>query len=376
MKFNVQSKALSSAVNAVSKVLNSKSAMSILEKFLFEIDGEKLVVTGSDMDSTLKYTVKISNCDEKFKICIDAKYVVNLMKELPDVGVDFDINTTTYEVAISYTGGNYTLVGMSGEDYPNTMDVGETVERISMTLPSDVVLSGIENTIFAVSAETVRPQMTGILWDFHYSDLTFVASDTHKLVRFINSNVAPGKEASFIMPAKAAGILKGVIGKETEVSMVLTDKNFVFSTDNFYFSGSFIKGEFPAYNRVIPASNPYTLTVDRMQFLNAIRRMLIFIDQNNKLVKFRIKPTELIVKAEDSSYQTVGLETLRCDYTGNELVIGFSAQYLNEIFSTLTTENVIVQLADPSRPGVFTPTTNAEKCDLVVLLMPMSVNEF
>ena len=328
------------------------------------------------MDSTLKYTVKISNCDEKFKICIDAKYVVNLMKELPDVGVDFDINTTTYEVAISYTGGNYTLVGMSGEDYPNTMDVGETVERISMTLPSDVVLSGIENTIFAVSAETVRPQMTGILWDFHYSDLTFVASDTHKLVRFINSNVAPGKEASFIMPAKAAGILKGVIGKETEVSMVLTDKNFVFSTDNFYFSGSFIKGEFPAYNRVIPASNPYTLTVDRMQFLNAIRRMLIFIDQNNKLVKFRIKPTELIVKAEDSSYQTVGLETLRCDYTGNELVIGFSAQYLNEIFSTLTTENVIVQLADPSRPGVFTPTTNAEKCDLVVLLMPMSVNEF
>lgn len=375
MKFNVQSKALGTAVSAVSKVINSKNAMTILNNFLFEVKNGKLTVIGSDLENTLKYSVDIAECEGECTFCVDARRMVDLMKELPDVGISFEVSDQL-EIRITYTGGKYQFVGVTGKDYPDTMPDNSEDKRLSVEIPATVALAGIDNTLFAVGIEAVRPQMMGILWDFHYGDITFVASDTHKLVRFVNSNVEPGIECSFILPSKPAVILKSILGKEDKLSVVLTSQNVTFSNGTFVLSSSFIKGEFPAYNKVIPAANPYTLTVDRLQFLNAVKRMVIFGDQAHKLIKFKIEPTELTIKTSDPSFCTQGTEKMPCDFTGEGMVIGFSAQYLTEIFTTLSTENVLVQLADPSRPGVFTPATNEDKCDLVVLLMPMTVNEF
>ncbi len=375
MEFSLKSKALGVAVSAVAKVINSKNAMTILNNFLFEVKDGKLTVTGSDLENTLKYDVELTESNGECSFCVDARRIVDLMKELPDVGITFMVSDD-FEIQIKYVGGEYQFVGINGKDYPDTMPKSATERQLSVEIPASVALAGIDNTLFAVGVESVRPQMMGILWDFHYSDITFVASDTHKLVRFIDSNIAPGIECSFILPSKPAMILKNVLGKDDTLGITLTTQNVTFTKDNFVLSSSFIKGEFPAYNKVIPSTNPYTLTVDRLLFLNAVKRMVIFGDQSHKLIKFKIQPTELNIKTQDPSFCTEGNEVLPCEFSGSEMVIGFSAQYLMEIFSTLTTENVIVQLADPSRPGIFTPATNEEKCDLVVLLMPMSVNEF
>ena len=376
MKFSVQSKTLSAAVSAVSKVINSKNAMAVLNNFLFELNDGVLTVIGSDLEHTLKITLNVADSDSNMRFCVDARRMVDLMKELPDVGVNFEVNPETYEIKITYTGGNYEFVGIRGEEYPETISSEENEQNLQLECAGSIVLSGIDNTIFAVGTEAVRPQMMGILWDIHYSDITFVASDTHKLVRFINTNFEPGIEGSFILPVKPANILKSILGKDDNLKITLTNQNVTFSNGDFELCSSFIKGEFPAYNKVIPVSNPYTLTVDRQQLLNSVKRMAIFGDQSHKLMKFRITPEQLVIKTQDKGFCTLGEETLRCDFTGTEMVIGFSAQFLIEIFSTLTTENVIIQLADPSRPGVFTPSENPEKCDLVILLMPMSVTEF
>lgn len=377
MKFNVQSKALSAAVSAVSKVINSKNAMTILNNFLFDVKGDMLYITGSDLENTLVQGVKLLSADAEIRFCVDARKTVDLLKELPDIGVTFEVNPDTFGVKISYPGGNYEFVGLNGSDYPNTKGEAESAEvSYEMTIPASLALRGIDNTSFAVGTETVRPQMMGILWDMHIADITFVATDTHKLVRFIDTSFAPGFEASFILPVKPAVILKNILDKEADVKVSVTSQNVTFESGNTSLCSSFIKGAFPAYNKVIPVNNPYTLTIDRLQILNAVKRMLIFGDQGNKLIKFKLTPEQLIIKAEDISFCSLGQEMLRCDYNGPEMVLGFSAQYLIEIFSTLDTENVFVQLADPSRPGIFVPSENEEKTDLVILLMPMSVKEF
>ena len=218
--------------------------------------------------------------------------------------------------------------------------------------------------------------MMGILWDIKPESITFVATDTRKLVRYTNTQSQPGSTASCILPVKPSTVLKNVFAKEENVHVELTPKSATFTAGAFTFNCSFIKGQFPDYNRVIPTNNPYSLTIDRTAFLNAIRRVAVFVDPGHGLVKFKITPDKIVMKAQDNNFCTSAVETLPCDFSGSEMIIGFAAPYLIEIFNTLTTPEIVIKLSDPSRPGVFLPSEEKADSDLLMLLMPMTVNEF
>lgn len=376
MKFNVPSKALYSATSAVSKVINSKNALAILDNFLIALDGDVLTITGSDAENALTARLSVSDTEGNGKLCLGARRLVELLKEMPDQIVTVEINDDTLEVQLTYPTGHYSFVGITADQYPQFTVEKNDAAPISFSIATEQFITGIDNTIFAVSTDEYRMIMQGVYMDVSPESITFVATDTRKLVRYIDRRTAPGVSGSCIIPVKPASIIKNVFAKEETLSITMTSRSAVVESDNFTFQCTFLNGNYPDYNRVIPKNNSLVLTVDRTALLNAVRRVGIFVELDGGLEKFRITPETILLKSSDPNLCTSAREQVPCSFTGQELTIGFSATFLVEILNTLRGNDVIVNLGDAARPAMFRPGEEPDNTELVMLLMPMTVGEF
>lgn len=372
MKFNVSSKALQQQLAAVSKVINTKNSMSILDNFLLTIEGSVLSITGSDSENTMTATVEIMEVEGNGSIAVPYKRLLDMLKEVSGQALTFYINDESHEIDIRFLNGHFNFMGHSGDEYPVRMPFGEDAHTFSV--PAKMIQKGIENTLFAASTETIRPIMTGVLWDITEDAITFVASDTHKLVRYINREGAPGLVSSFIMPAKPAGILRSVLNKDMEnVEVTMDSKSATFNFANYSLTCRFINGKYPNYNRVIPQENPFELTIDRVSFLNAMRRVALFASSASSLVRMNLQGDEMLLSSQDLDFSTSAEERLECDYKGNDMAIGFNATYMIEVLNNLQDETVVLSLSDPSRAGIFRPLTQDAEEDVLMLLMPIQL---
>ena len=238
------------------------------------------------------------------------------------------------------------------------------------------MIAGLDNTMFAVSTDEYRQIMQGVLMDINPDSITFVATDTRKLVRYIDRRTAPGVTGSCVLPSKPSNIIKNVFAKEETLNITMNTRNAVIKSEHYTFQCTFLNGNYPDYNRVIPRNNSLVLTVDRVSLLNAVRRVGIFVEVDGGLEKFRITPESILLKSNDPNLCTSAREQVPCSFSGSELTIGFSANYLMEILTTLKGTEVIVNLGDAGRPGVFRPGEEPENTELVMLLMPMTVGDF
>lgn len=375
MKFNVSSKKLYNYVSAVSKIINAKNTMQILSNFLFILEGDTLVIKAADMENSLEGRLKVTDAEGSGRFCLDARRIVELFKELPDQGITFYINDENFEIKISYSNGCYNTVAINGLEYPDKAFSDANENKETFVCSCQQVMKGIENTLFAVGNDEIRPQMMGILWDVKPECIVFVATDTRKLVRYTNATSHPQTSCSFILPVKGASVLKNVFAKEEEIKVTATNTSAIFESENFTFECRLIKGNFPDYNRVIPSNNPYSLTVDRQSFLTSVRRVAVFGDEGGGLVKFLFHPEQVRLSASDNCFGTSGWESVACSYDGPELHMGFSSLYLIEILSTFSTKEIIMKIADPSRPALCVPAENEADCELVMILMPMNIGE-
>lgn len=374
MKFNIDGKVFQQQLQAVNKVINSKNAISILDNFLFELKDGWLTITGSDQENIVSVKLEVLDAEGDGNVAVPAKTILDITKEISNQPLTFNHNEETNEIEVVFLTGDFKFMGINGNEYPKGENLSN--ESIVLNIPASIVKKGIENTIYAVSMETIRPMMTGILWDIHKEDITFVASDTHKLVRYINSETAPEVEVAFIMPSKPANILRGLLDKEEEsVSIRIGEKGARFEFGDYMMTCRFIKGNYPNYNRVIPQSNPFTVTVERTDFLNAMRRVAIFASKASNLVKFDINSSEMILSAQDLDYGTAAKEKVGCTYEGNPMTIGFNSQYTIEILSNMAGDTVMVRLSDPVRPGIFEPMEQPENENLLTIQMPLQVIE-
>ncbi len=374
MRFNIDGKVFQQQLQAVNKVISSKNALSILDNFLFEVENGWLTITGSDQENIVTARVEVMDCEGEGAVALPAKTLLEITKEISNQPLSFNYNNTTGEVEVVFLNGHFSFMGINADEYPR----GEKAEedKVEIEVPASVILKGIEKTIYAVSLETIRPMMTGIYWDIHEGDITFVASDTHKLVRYINTDVNPGISRGFIMPAKPASILKGILGKEDQaVKVTIGTKGAKFEFGDYTLTCRFIKGNYPNYNRVIPESNPFVVTIDRAAFLNAMRRVAIFASKASNLVKLEITQGSIRLAAQDLDYGTSAEEQVMCDYQGNDMTIGFNSVFTVEILNNLGGETVLVKLSDPARPGIFEPLEQAANENIVTIQMPMQVIE-
>ena len=374
MKFIVSSTALSSHLQAISRVINSKNALPILDCFLFELEDGTLSVTVSDSETTMVTTVEVNESDTNGRFAVVAKTLLDALKEIPEQPLTFYVNTDNYEITVQYQNGKYSLMGQNADEFPQSAVLGDNAVRVEME--ANVLLGGINRSVFATADDELRPVMNGIYFDITTEDITMVASDGHKLVRLRNLSVKSPERASFILPKKPANLLKGLLSKEGEmVSIKFDDNNAYINCANFEMVCRLIEGRYPNYNSVIPQENPFKVTIDRISFLNALKRVSVFSNPASSLVKLQLKENEMLVSAQDIDFSTSAEEKIVCSFDGTELSIGFKATYLIEILSNINSEEVILELADPSRAGLIVPSENEENEDLLMLLMPMMLND-
>jgi len=374
MKFVVSSSSLSSHLQVVSRVIASKNTIPVLDCFLFELQENSLKITAADVETRMITSVEVHEVEGEGVFAILAKNLLDSLKELPEQPITFDINDDTLETFIYYENGKYNFIGEKGDEYPQPKPLKDNANKIEIS--ADILLSGISRTLFATAEDELRPVMNGVFFDISETDLTFVASDGHKLVRFTSFSSKGIEKSAFILPKKPANLLKTVLLKETGSVTIAFDINNAYITmANMTIISRLIEGRYPNYNGVIPKDNPFNATVDRVLFLNALKRVVVFANPGSTLIKLQLSQNSMFISAQDIDYSTSADETIACVYEGEEISIGFKGSFLIEILSNIPSAEVILQLADPARAGLMLPAENEADEDLLMLLMPMMLND-
>ena len=374
MNFTVSSSLLSSRLQTISRVINSKNTIPVLDCVLFELEGNKLTLTASDPDNTLNTSIDVVDCSEDFSFAISAKILIDSLKEISEQPIRFDVKKDTLETTIFYQNGKYSLVGQNADEYPGAAVLGEGAVAISV--PTKVLSSGISCSLFATADDEVRPVMCGVYFDFTPESITIVASDGHKLVRCRDYSVTGAEKSAFILPKKPATLLKNLLGKDEQedVAVEFDGRFATFDMGDYKLVSRLFDGRYPNYNSVIPQNNPHKLTVDRAALISTLRRVAIFSSQVS-LIKLHLEENKVVISAQDTDFSTSAEESIACSYEGTSMNIGFRASFLIDILNNTPGQDVVIELADPSRAGVIVPAEQVDKQELLMLLMPMMLTE-
>ncbi len=374
MKFVISSTTLSNHLQAISRVINSKNTLPILDCLLFELKDGTLSVTASDSETTMVTKVEVNESDSDGRFAVAAKTILDALKEISDQPLTFDVDISSLEIKVFYQNGKYSLMGQNADEFPLASALGENAVRVETD--AQILLGGINRTVFATADDELRPVMNGIYFDITTENVTMVASDGHKLVRYKTSSTSGSERAAFILPKKPAVLVKNLLPKENgKVIIEFDERNAIFTLEKYSMVCRLIEGRYPNYNSVIPQNNPFKVTVDRSLLMGALRRVSIFSSQASSLIKLRMQENQIQVSAQDIDFSTSAEETLVCQYDGNPMSIGFKSTFLIDILNNIASDEVIVELADPSRAGVIVPVEQEENEDILMLLMPMMLND-
>lgn len=374
MKFVISSTTLSNHLQAISRVINSKNTLPILDCLLFELKDGTLSVTASDSETTMVTKVEVNESDSDGRFAVAAKTILDALKEISDQPLTFEVDINSLEIKVSYQNGKYSLMGQNADEFPLAAALGDNAVKVEMD--AQILLGGINRTVFATADDELRPVMNGVYFDISTENVTMVASDGHKLVRFKTFSTVGSERAAFILPKKPAVLVKNLLPKESgKVLIEFDERNAIFVLEKYSMVCRLIEGRYPNYNSVIPQNNPFKITVDRSLLMGALRRVSIFSSQASSLIKLRMQENQIQVSAQDIDFSTSAEETLVCQYDGNPMSIGFKSTFLIDILNNIAADEVIVELADPSRAGVIVPVEQEENEDILMLLMPMMLND-
>jgi DNA polymerase-3 subunit beta len=375
MKFVVSSTDLLDHLQAVGRVISSKNTLPILDNFLFRLDGNELEITASDLESTLITKMTLENASDSGSIAVPARILTDTLKEFPEQPLTFEIDNEKLSLVINSENGKFTVVGQNAADFPQMPTIKQD-QKATIEVPAEVLYSGINKTLFATADDELRPVMNGVYVELATDNLTFVASDAHKLVRYKRTDAKADTDSSFILPKKPASLLKNVLPKEENpVTIEFDDKNAFFSMTEYKLVCRLVEGNYPSYNSVIPTDNPNKLSIDRVEFYNTLKRVSVYSNQASNLVKLALTGNQITVSAQDIDFSISAYERLNCQYEGEDMEIGFKSTFLIEILSNLSSTDVIVELSDPTRAGIMLPAVSEnEDEDVLMLLMPMMIN--
>ncbi len=377
MKFTVSSTELLSHLQAISRVINSKNSLQILDNFLLSLQGNTLTMTASDIETTMITSMEVQDVEGSGTVAVANKLILDTLREFSELPLTFHIDDTTLAMVITSANGTYNFIGQSGDMYPQLPQLGDNVQHLTLSVPN--LLSGISKTFFCMADDELRPVMNGIYFDIS-GDLTLVATDAHKLVRFKtayeSSTVAEGEALNFILPKKPATMLRNILPKESgTVAIKFDEKNAYFELSNYTMVCRQVEGRYPNYNGVIPKNNPFKIIIDRLTLLNTLKRVSVFSNQASNLIKLDFSENQVHVSAQDIDFSISAEEFIPCQYEGETIKIGFKSTFLVEMLGNVDSAEVVLELADPSRAGILLPLQNEEGEDILMLLMPMLLND-
>jgi len=375
MKFQVTSTRLLNQLQAVSRVIGSKSSLAILEDILFQLEGNMLSLTASDGETTIRTSMEVEAAEGSGMVAFGSKILLETFKQFSEVPLTFVIDEQNFGMTISSLNGEYSVVGVNGAEYPQ-IPLEAEADSHHFTINSGLLLDAISKTIFCTAEDELRPVMNGIFFDLTPEKATLVATDAHRLVRYSNSSVHIDEPASFILPKKPANLLKNVLAKdESEVDVRFGARNVLFTFGNTAIICRLIDGRYPNYNAVIPQNNTNVMTIDRSTMLSACKRVAVFANAGTALIRLALAENSVTVSSQDIDFSTSAEERLVCSYNGMPMAMGFKAPFLNELIATVESDEVMLKLADPARAGLILPAENKEGEELLMLLMPMLLND-
>lgn len=373
MKFVVSSSVLLKQLSAINGVVSTNPIVPILENFLFRLEGNTLTVTASDLQTVMITEIEVEGGD-KGAIAVPAKLLLDTLRGLPEQPITFNVDEDTFGTEIVSDNGRYKLSGENPIDFPKTPTVnrGQSVDFSSAALGT-----AISNTIFATSTDDLRPAMTGVFVQIGTENATFVATDGHRLVRYRRTDIQAAADTSMIIQRKALNLLKSCLPSEdVPLKAEFTASNAFFSFNNIRMICRLIDERFPDYENAIPTNNPNTLTINRMEMLNSLRRISIYSNRTTHQVRLKMSLNDLSISAEDLDYSNEANEKLMCEYNGDSMEIGFNAKFLIEILSNLVSKNVTFELSAPNRAGLIIPVEQEDNEDILMLVMPVMLNTY
>ena len=366
MQFTLSSGALNSRLQTLARVINSKNTLSILDCFLFEVANNVLTVTASDSENVMQSTIELAECSGDGKFALSNRTILNAVKELPEQPLSFNVDENDFSVVIDYLNGSFKLTALSADDFPMMQDFDGEVTTLVMD--STLFAENLSRSLFATAQDEIRPVMGGV-----YFDLT---ADGHKLVRNRILTIKNDVPASFILPQKPAQLLKGVLQKcEGDVVVKFNSKGAEVRYADGCLNCRLIEGRYPNYNSVIPTANTNSINVDRKSLMGALKRVLPFASESSQLIRFHVEAQRLCLTAEDIDFATSAKESVACEYNGAKMDIGFKGGAIYEILNNIASDEVTILLADPSRAGVVVPTVQPEGQEILMLIMPMLLND-
>ncbi|HBK71097.1 MAG TPA: DNA polymerase III subunit beta [Flavobacteriaceae bacterium] len=371
MKFIVSSTQLLKQLQILGGVINNNNTLPILDNFLFELSDKQLKVSASDLETTMS-TVIAAEADENGTIAVNARLLLDTLKTFPEQPLTFVVEDNN-TIEISSESGKYALAYANGEEFPKAI---ELESASSTNIKGDILATAISKTIFASGNDDLRPVMSGVFFQFSTENLTFVATDAHKLVKYTRDDVHASEVAEFIMPKKPLNLLKNILsGIEDEITIEYNNSNAKFTIDDTILICRLIDGKYPNYDAVIPKENPNKLTLDRNSFFNSVKRVSIFSSKTTHQIRLKMAGKELNISAEDLDFSNKADERLQCSYEGDDMQIGFNSKFLSEMLANLDCNDILLEMSLPNRAGILTPIDGLEEGEhITMLVMPVMLN--
>ncbi len=371
MRFIVTSTALLKNLQQISGVISANTVLSVLEDFLFELKGNTLTLTSTDLETMMRIQMDVNDAQGDGRICVPSKILMDYLKNLPEQPITFNINEQDLSIEMSSDVGKYRIGGEKADDFPKEPAPGETT---SFTMPSIALIESINKTLFAVSIDTLRPAMTGVFFELAPDNITFVSTDAHRLVQFRRTDILCPSKDGFVVPKKPLQQLRATLpADETPLQLSYNSSHLFVSSNKLSLSCRLIDARFPDYKAVIPGDNPYKLTISRTDFVSALRRVSIFANKTTNQVVLDINGNALQISAQDIDFSYEGKEMLSCQYSGEDMKIAFNAKLMIEMINNLDGAEIQVELSTPTRAGIFRPMEKSENEDVLMLLMPLMV---
>jgi len=373
MKFIVASGELQKALNTVSGVISSSQSRPILENFLFELENDLLKITASDGETTLLTSLAVKS-ESQGKIAVPAKMFQDIIKSFGDQPLTFVVKPNETQegglLEILDEKDNYFIALDNAEDYPELMEF-DSAQKV--VVPSGVLAEALSNTLFATSNDSLRPVMTGVLFQFGEEETNFVSTDSHRLVVYKRTDIKNNEPMEFIMPKKPLSIFKNILsGSDDEVVIEFNENMAKFSFGEHTWICRLIDGKYPNYTAVVPKENPNILTINRNLLLSSIRRASIFSSKSTNQVRFKLSGNILHLHAEDTEYANKAEMQIPCEYKGEDINIGFSSKFLTEMLAVLNSEDILIKMSQPNRPGIIEPVDGLDEDEHILMLsMPV-----
>ncbi|MEM9981349.1 MAG: DNA polymerase III subunit beta [Bacteroidota bacterium] len=373
MKFTVSTSQLQKQLTIIGGVISNNPIVPILENFLMELENGMLTISASDLQTSMTTQLEVTSSDSG-SIAVPAKILTDTLKSLSEQPITIEVDEDSFVVEVHSANGRYKLAGENAMDFPK---IPANADGNTINMPTEVLGEAISNTLFAVSSDELRPAMTGVFVELKSEDITFVATDGNRLIRYRRTDVGSTYVDSMIIPRKALGLLKGALPTDaSEIKIEFSKSNAFFSFNNTRLICRLIDERFPDYENAIPVNNPNKMIVDKSILLNTLKRIAIYANRTTHLIRLKMAQDELIISAEDLDFSNEANEKLPCQYTGEEMEIGFNAKFLIEMLSNIRTKEVKFEMSASNRAGLLMPSEMEESEDILMLLMPVMLNNY